>query len=495
MDQLKTLQPPNHRKERIGLIIGPILAGLMYVFLPDSLTPSARTLAAILTWVVVYWITEPIPIPITALLGTGLCVLTGLGSMKSVFSAYAHPIIFLFIGSFFLAKALTVHGLDKRFGIWLLSLRWVGMRPARIFIAMGCAVAALSMWISNTAAAALMLPIALGVLTTIRGSEEGPTKFDTGFLLLVAYGASVGGVATIIGTPPNLIGVALLSEQANIDISFGTWLVLGLPVGVFMLGVVSLYLLKLSQPPSTISDSGAMLEKQRARLGQWSRGERNAFLGFSIAVVLWIVPGILSASLGTDHAVVSWLKLHLPKELVPIIAAGLLFLLPIDFRQRTFTLTWKQAVNINWGTILLFGGGIAFGHLMVKTELAYTIGEGLVGLFGVQSVWGITAVAIVAAILLTELASNTASASMIVPVVIAIAHAADVSPLPPTLGACMGASLAFVLPVSTPPNAIVYGTGYIPINSMIRAGLVLDILGGIVIWVTLRLLCPLIGLS
>ncbi|UCE63043.1 MAG: DASS family sodium-coupled anion symporter [Nitrospirota bacterium] len=488
-------KPPDHRKERIGLVVGPVFAGLIYLLLPDTLAHEARTLAAILTWVVVYWITEPIPIPITALLGTGLCVLTGLGSMKTVFSAYAHPIIFLFIGSFFLAEALTVHGLDKRFGIWLLSLKWVGMRPVRIFIAMGCAVAALSMWISNTAAAALMLPIALGVLTTIRGPHEGPTQFDTGFLLLVAYGAGVGGVVTIIGTPPNLIGVALLSEQANIDISFGTWMALGLPLGVFMLGVVSLYLLKLSPPPSTIAGSGAMIEEQRVRLGQWSRGERNAFLGFSLAVVLWIVPGILSASLGTDHAVVSWLKLHLPKELVPIIAAGLLFLLPINFQQRTFTLTWKQAVNINWGTILLFGGGIAFGGLMVKTQLAYTIGEGLVGLFGVQSVWGLTAVAIGAAIILTELASNTAAASMLVPVVIAIAHAAGVSPLPPTLGACMGASLAFVLPVSTPPNAIVYGTGYVPITSMIRAGLILDILGGIVIWVTLRLLCPLIGLS
>lgn len=488
-------KPPDHRKERIGLIAGPIAAGLMYFLAPDALTPEARTLAAILTWVVVYWITEPIPIPITALLGTGLCVLTGLGSMKTVFSAYAHPIIFLFIGSFFLAEALTVHGLDKRFGIWLLSLKWVGLRPVRIFIAMGCAVASLSMWISNTAAAALMLPIALGVLTTIRGAQGDPTKFDTGFLLLVAYGAGVGGVATIIGTPPNLIGVALLSEQANIDISFGTWLALGLPLGILMLGVISLFLLKFSPPPSTASGTMAMLEKQRANLGQWSRGERNAFLGFSIAVTLWLVPGILSASLGTEHRVVSWLQLHLPKELVPIVAAGLLFLLPINFNQRIFTLTWKQAVNINWGTILLFGGGIAFGHLMVKTQLAYTIGESMVGFFGVQSVWGLTAVAIVTAIILTELASNTAAASMIVPVVIAIAHSANLSPLPPTLGACMGASLAFVLPVSTPPNAIVYGTGLIPITSMIRAGLILDLLGGIVIWITLRVLCPLIGLG
>lgn len=495
MDHQEIPPPSYSRKEQIGLVIGPILAGLLYVLVPDTLTPSARTLAAILSCVVVYWITEPIPIPITALLGTAMCVLLGLGSMKTVFASYAHPIIFLFIGSFFLAEALTVHGLDRRFGLWLLSIKWVGLHPVRIFIAMGCAVAGLSMWISNTAAAALMLPIALGVLRTIRGSSEGSTTFDTGFLLLVGYGAGVGGVATIIGTPPNLIGVALLGEQAGIDISFGGWLALGLPLGVLMLMVVSLMLLWLFPSPRTAHGSGAIVRDQRASLGQWSTGERHACFGFTLAVVLWLIPGILSALLGTDHPVVSWIKLHLPKEMVPVLAAGLLFLLPIDLRQRVFTLSWKQAVNINWGIILLFGGGLAFGHLMVETQLAYSIGEGLVGLFGVQSVWGLTAVAIVAAIILTELASNTAAASMIVPVVIAIAHAAAISPLPPTLGACMGASLAFVLPVSTPPNAIVYGSGLIPITSMIRAGLILDLLGGIVIWVTLRLLCPLLGLN
>ena len=484
-----------HKKAQVGLILGPILAGLLYWFLPSSVAPSARTLAAILTWVVTYWITEPIPIPITALLGSGLCVLTGLGSMKSVFSAYAHPIIFLFIGSFFLAEALVVHGLDRRFGLWIVSLKWVGSSPVRTFLALGCTVASLSMWISNTAAAALMLPIALGVLSTIRGPGEEPTGFDTGVLLLIAYGAGVGGVATIIGTPPNLIGVGLLAEQAAVSISFLTWIAIGLPLAIFMLGLVSLLLLWLYPLPTQLLHSMTTIQDQRASLGQWSRGERHACLAFGVAVFLWIVPSIISVFLGTDHELVLWFTHHLPKELVPIVAAGLLFVLPIDLGQRAFTLSWKQAVNINWGTILLFGGGIAFGQLMVKTGLAQSVGEGLVGLFGVDSLWGLTAMAIFAGIVMTELASNTAAASMIVPVVIAIAQAAEVSPLPPTLGACMGASLAFVLPVSTPPNAIVYGTGRVPITSMIRAGLMLDLVGGIAIWMTLRALCPLFGLS
>jgi len=214
-----------------------------------------------------------------------------------------------------------------------------------------------------------------------------------------------------------------------------------------------------------------------------------------LAVVLWVFPAILSIWLEADHAVVQWVRSHLPKELVPIFASGLLFLLPLNLRQGKFTLSWKEAANIHWGTILLFGGGIAFGELMVKTELAHAIGQGMVDMFGIQSVWSLTGVAILTALVLTELASNTAATSMIVPVLIAIAHTANFSPVPPVLAACMAASLAFVLPVSTPPNAIVYGTGKIPILRMVQAGLLLDVIGGVLIWCALRMLGPLLGLD
>ena len=488
-------QPIHRWKPHLGLIAGPIVAGILYFLLPASLSPPERTLSAILIWVVVYWITEPIPVPVTALLGCGLCVLTGLGSMKNVFSAYAHPIIFLFIGSFFLAEGLITHGLDRRFGLWLLSLKWVGAQPVRISLAMGGAVACLSMWISNTAAAALMLPIAMGILTTIRGAQAKTTGYEVGFLLILGYGAGIGGVATVIGTPPNLIGVGLLAEQAEISISFVTWLAIGLPLAGLMLCVMFALLLWIHPLPSTLPHFLSNLQAERAKLASWSRGEQNAFFAFSVAVILWILPGLLSAWFGSDHKAVIWLNLHLPKELVPVLAAGLLFVLPIDTENNTFTLSWKQAININWGTILLFGGGIAFGQLMVQTQLANTVGEGLVGSLGVHSLWGLTALSILAAIILTELASNTAAASMLVPVIIAIAQSAGLSPIPPTLGACMGASLAFVLPVSTPPNAIVYGTGLVPITSMVRAGLLLDLLGGIVVWGTLRIMCPILGLN
>ena len=478
-----------------GLVVAPLLAGVMYFFLPDSLSDQARILATILTWVVVMWITEPIPLPITALLGCGLCVLVGLGTMKSVFSAYAHPIIFLFIGSFFIAEALSVHGLDRRFGNWLLSMRWVGSNPIRIMMALSLAVACMSMWISNTAATAVMLPIALGILNALRQGKHEMGSFETGMLLCLAYGAGIGGVATIIGTAPNLIGVGLLAEQAHVTISFDQWFLIGLPLASVMLLMMFTILYCLHAPSNRRSFGNSSVFLNIPSSTPWTRGEQYAFGVFLLAVILWLLPAVLTMWLEPDHVVLQEIRARLPKELVPIFAAGFLFLLPLDLQQGKFTLSWKEAANIHWGTILLFGGGIAFGELMVKTELAQVIGQGMVGMFGIQSVWSLTGVAILTALVLTELVSNTAATGMLVPVIIAIAHSANFSPVPPVLAACMAASLAFVLPVSTPPNAIVYGTGKVPILRMVQAGLLLDVIGGALIWCTIRILYPFLGLE
>ncbi|HYL81977.1 MAG TPA: DASS family sodium-coupled anion symporter, partial [Candidatus Acidoferrum sp.] len=461
-----------------------------------SLSPAAHTLAAAMTWVVLYWIMEPIPLPVTALLGTAFCVMAGLGSAKTVFSSYAHPVIFLFIGSFFLAEAMAVHGVDRRFAAWMLALPWVGARPTRILLALGVIAGVISMWISNTAATALMLPIALGVLTTLRGPsahELGPYRI--GLLLILSYAATAGGMATIIGTPPNLIGVALIAQETGVSISFLTWMEVGLPLAILMLAVAWGLLLRLFPPQTRVlTGVGRHLSEQQLAIGPWTSGQVNACIAFVVAISLWIVPGVISAVLGAGSPAGTWLESRLPNELVAILAAGLLFFLPTNLRAGEFTLSWKQAADISWGTILLFGGGLAFGELMVKTGLSNALGRGFVDLFGVNQVWSLTAVSIVVAVLISEVTSNTASASMLIPVVIAIAQSAGVSPVPPALGACLGASLGFALPVSTPPNAIVYGTGMVPIRSMIRAGILFDLLGAAMIWLTLRLLCPLVGL-
>jgi sodium-dependent dicarboxylate transporter 2/3/5 len=255
------------------------------------------------------------------------------------------------------------------------------------------------------------------------------------------------------------------------------------------------FLLLWRNPPHAAEAAHAAEEISLRGTAVWTQGQINACLAFGVAVVLWIVPGVLEALLGTEHSVIVWLNTHLPNELVALLAAGLLFVLPTDLQAGVFTLNWKQASNINWGIILLFGGGLAFGELMTKTGLSDAIGTGFVTVFGTSDLWSLTAVAILAGVLISELASNTASAAMLVPLVIAIAQADGVSPVVPALGVCLGASLGFALPVSTPPNAIVYGTGLIPMQSMIRTGVIFDLIGAILIWVILRIVCPLVGLA
>lgn len=315
-------------------------------------------------------------------------------------------------------------------------------------------------------------------------------------MLMLSYEATAGGMATIVGTPPNLIGAGLIAQQTGVLISFVAWMTVGLPLAGLML-LAAWAVLTWLHPAGApmLSGLSSHLQEQRLGLGPWTSAQVNACVAFGTAVVLWVVPGLIAARWGSDSSLTLWLDAHLPNELVAILAAGLLFLLPTNLSNGERTLSWKQAAGINWSVIILFGGGLAFGDLMVKTGLSNAIGQGVVALFGSQTVWNLTAGSIVVAVLISELVSNTATASMVIPVVIAIAQSAGVSPVAPALGACLGASLGFALPVSTPPNAIVYGTGFVPIKSMLCTGLLYDLLGAALIWLTLRLLCPLLGLA
>jgi sodium-dependent dicarboxylate transporter 2/3/5 len=479
------------------LIAGPLAGGLVYLTPLPGLPSAAHALAAILIWVVLYWITEPIPLPVTALLGTAVCVLVGLGSVKTVFASYAHPIIFLLLGSFLLAEAMAAHGVDRRFATWMLSRSWIAARPARVLLAVGTMTAVISMWISNSAAAALMLPAALGICASLHGpSSNGLEKWRIALILILSYAATAGGVATIIGTPTNLIGIGLIAQQTGVSLSFLTWMVVGLPLAILLL-LLSWGLLLWMHPPQVpvLPNLAGHLRVQRVALGPWTRGQINACTVFGAAVLLWIGPGLTAAVGGPDHPASRWLNAHLPNELVALMAAGLLFMLPASRETGEPTLSWKQASKIDWGTILLFGGGLAFGDLMVRTGLAGAVGRGFVDWAGMSTLWSLTAVFIGVAVLISELISNAATAGIVVPLAIAIAQSAGVPPVPPALGACFGASLGFALPVSTPPNAIVYGTGLVPIRNMIRTGLLFDLLGAMLIWITLRLLCPVLGLT
>jgi len=485
-----------------GFVLAPV-GGVLVWLAPLAVTPRAHTLAAIMTAVVVLWITEAIPIPVTALLGAAAAVLLGVGGAKEVFASFAHPIIFLFLGSFLLAEAMTVHGLDRRLAFWVLTRPWVGERPQRILLAIGLLAAGLSLWVSNTATAAMLLPIALGILRALAQAQSdrlhttvSPASwtFGTGLMLMVAYGASVGGLGTPIGTPPNLIGKGLIADQLGRQIGFGEWMAFGLPIVIVaMIGLYALLVVLHRPDVGSLAGVGSYLAQQRAALGRMSRGERNAAIAFGTAIVLWLLPTGLTLAWG-ERPITAWYEAHLSESVAALLAAGLLFVLPVDWSSRRFTLTWSEAERIDWGTILLFGGGLALGDLMFKTGLSEAAGRGVSAALQADTLWTITALAIAMGIVLSELTSNTASATMIVPVAMAVAEGAGVSPLPPALGACLGASFGFMLPVSTPPNAIVYGSGLIPIAKMVRAGVLLDIMGFFVLWSGLRLLCPLLGL-
>lgn len=484
-------------------MLGPVIALALWA-LPLPVSPQAHALAGILAWVVIFWITEPIPIPATALLAPIAAVAAGVGSAKDVFAPFAHPVIFLFIGSFLIAEAMIVHGLDRRIAYWVLTRRVIGESPARILFAVGVLSAGISLWVSNTATTAMMLPIATGMLGALaaargdaRGGPASPSRWDysTGLMLMVAYAASVGGLGTVIGTPPNLIGKGLIAERLGVDIGFVQWMQFGIPLVVVAFAALFALLYALHPPDfGALTGVATFLARQRAALGPMGRGERNAAIAFGTAVALWLAPAGIALLWGADSAASRWYDRHIPEAVVALIGAGLLFVLPVDWPARRFTLSWDEAERIDWGTILLFGSGLALGDLMFQTGLSDAIGRGTAQALGANSLWTLTAFAIALGILLSELTSNTASATMVIPVVIAIAQGAGVSPLPPALGATLGASFGFMLPISTPPNAIVYGSGLIPIQKMIRAGVLLDLVGFAVIWTSLRLLCPLLGL-
>ena len=485
-------------RRTLGLFVGPALFLILLALPMPSLTSEGRRLAAVLSWVLVYWVSEAIPIPATALLGPVLAILLGIGEPSAVLAPFAHPIVFLFIGSFLVAEGMIVHRLNERIALTVLSVRWLVARPRRLALAMGLIPLSISMWISDSATTAMIYPILLGIIATFRVGDErsGGRRFETGLLLTISYAALIGGTGTPVGTPPNLIGLGMLEKLAGVRIFFFQWMLLAVPILLVLAGCMFAVMSLLF--PAGRLDAGPIGERVRERrrdLGPWSRGEKNALAAFLVAVGLWVTPGLVASVAGPGSDLYKACERHIPEGVASLIAALLLFFLPTDWKARKFTLSWSEAARIDWGTILLFGGGLSLGALSFSTGLADALGRGVVTWSGVSSVWGLTAVSVALAIVLTEMTSNTATASMLVPIVIALAGTLSVAPAPPVIGVCLGASMAFMLPVSTPSNAIVYGSGRVPITSMLRAGVLLDALSFIVILAGLRVLCPLLGLA
>lgn len=490
-------------RRRLGLVVGP-LAALAFYAAAAGLPLEQRRLGAVLVFVIVFWVSEAIPIPATALLGPALCVLFGVGDARAVFRPFADPIIFVFLGSFLLARAMTVNGLDRRVALGVLGARVIRGSPARIRLAAGATAFVLSMWISNTAAVAILFPIVVGVSDALDrliagenpGGQSAARSYATGLMLMVAFAASVGGIATPVGTPPNLIGLGMIENLSGRRIPFFEWMLLALPISLVLFVLLAGLMRFLHPAPRThLAGLSSTLTQMRTGIAPWGRPQTFTLVAFLTAVVLWILPGAVALVRGTQDALYGALNTRLHEGVVALLAASLLFVLPVEWRRPRGALAWKDAVKIDWGTILLFGGGLSLGSLMYSTGLAERVAHGLLSAAGGEpGLWTVTAAAALVATVVTETTSNTASASMVVPVAIAVSSAAGVSPLPPAIAATLAASMAFTLPVSTPPNAIVYGSGRVSLLAMIRAGLVFDVLAFGVVLLLLRGLAPLLGL-
>ncbi|MEM9071637.1 MAG: SLC13 family permease [Myxococcota bacterium] len=449
---------------RIGLLLAAAAFAAIW-WSPLPLEPEAHRLAAVFGAIVVLWISEALPIAVTALLIAPAMIATGVCDARAAFAPYADPLLFLFVGGFFIARSMARHGLDRRIARAVVGGRWVAGRPARIRLAFMFAGVLLSMWISNTASTAILVPILLGAADEEAGGD----------VLAVAYACSLGGLGTLVGSPPNLITARMLDEAGH-PFGFVDWMAIGLPTALLLTLMVFFLMQRLAPPKAIMSDGG---EKRRP----WSRGEKVTALAFGLAVVGWMVPGLLKAG-GLEIG--RTLSAALPGGSVALLAASVLFVFTDTEGERV--LPWNEAVKIDWGIIMLFGGGLALGKQMVETGLAEAMGRGFVAATGITELWILTIVVTVFTIFFTEVCSNTASANMIVPLVIAVAVEMDVNPVPPTLAVGLAASCAFMLPIATGPNAIAYGTGTVTQRTMMRTGLWLNLTSAAVIVVVVFLL-------
>jgi sodium-dependent dicarboxylate transporter 2/3/5 len=480
-------------RQRVGLTLAPLLfASVLLVRLP-GVSPAAHRLAAVIAAVMVLWVTEAVPMPVTALMAAGACVLLQVAPARDVFLPFADPLIFLFIGAFILARAVFFHGLDRRLAFSILALPLVGNSPTRILIAFGAVTAFISAWVANAATTAMMYAIALSIIHSLLGRGQADTVADrtyaTCLLLMTTFAASVGGLATPVGAAPNLIGLGFIRNRLERDFSFLDFCTVGAPAAVVLFLFLAVYMcLRGRVGRYQIPGGRDWFLSERDKLGAWTMGERSTVLACSVTLALWVLPAVLAVTLGSESAVYQYFENCVPEPVAAIVGAVLLFLLPGERGQRA--ITWDEAARINWGIILLFGGGLSLGVLAFKTGLAETLGRNLAAAMPVHSTLGLVSLATLTAALVSEVTSNTASANIVVPIVIVVAEAAGVDPLAPALGATLGSGLGFMLPVSTPCNAIVYGSGRVPLRSMMSYGLALDLVGVVVIIAAVHWLAP-----
>ena len=470
--------PGRSRIADVGLFLGPALAVVAWYALPGGylgdggahvvLGPGARATAATGAWMATWWLTEAIPIPATALLPIALLPTLGRMKVGAVTAPYGHPLIFLFMGGFILSLAMQRWGLHRRFA--LTALARVGSRPDALVAGFMAVTALLSMWVSNTATALMMLPVGLSVVA-LAEEEAGADRLGPALLLGIAYAASIGGTGTLIGSPPNGFFASYAEQRFGHPVAFTDWMRFALPFMLVFLPLAWWLLVRVLEPVGRRRLPGvdALVAEAKADLGRAGPGERWTLLVFGLTALAWIVRPFLARLGAAGHHPLAGLS----DAGIAMTAAALLFVLPVDWKRRVFVMDWETAARLPWGVLILFGGGLALAHAIDATGLGAFVGHALGGLKGVP-VWVLVLAVTTVVVFLTELTSNTATAATFIPILASVATTLGLDPYLLMVPVALAASCAFMLPVATPPNAIVFGSGRISMRSMARAGMVLN---------------------
>ena len=480
-------------RHKLGFFLGPIVFIIMLLLpAPEGMKPEAWSVAATTVLMAIWWITEAIPIPATALMPIIFFPFLGVMSTKKACAPYANHLIYLFMGGFFIAMAMERWNLHRRIAMHTIKL--MGTGPSRIILGFMVATAFLSMWVSNTATTMMMVPIGLAIIkSTMDISKADMTagvggegvKFGTSLMLAIAYAASIGGVGTIIGTPPNTVMVAQINQLYGQSISFAGWMALGVPLSIIMLIITWFVLTRVLFPikGDILQGKGQeVIDEELRKLGSMTKQEKMIVLVGLIVAGTWIARGFLKKTQffsGVTDASIG------------IAGSLILFALPSDFNKGEFILDWKTAVKIPWDVILLFGGGLALAGGFKATGLANYIAGQLTALQGIPMIAFILIV-VAMVIFLTEVTSNTATATLIIPIMGATAIAMAIHPFAFIVSACIAASYAFMLPVATPPNAVVFGSGAVTIPQMAKTGIWLNLIGIVLITVFVMFVMPML---
>jgi len=472
--------------KRLGFILGPLLFALTLLFFhPEGLSKEANAVLATTLWVAIWWILEVVPIAVTAMLPIILFPVSGAMKLSETTASFGHKYVFLYIGGFILAIAIERWSLHKRIALNIIQI--IGTSVSRIILGFMVATAFLSMWISNTATTVMMLPIGMAIISQLKDNpdtiEDENLIFGKALMLAIAYSASIGGMATLIGTPPNLVLAGILEDHFNIEMTFSKWMIFGLPISILLLIICWNYLTKFAFTFKQKEFPGgkAEIQKQVKQLGKISYEEKTVLIVFIITAFLWITRSFL-------------LKPLIPAiddTIIALISATVLFLLPSKTKKGTQILDWASAVKLPWGILLLFGGGLALAEGFKSSGLAVWIGS-QISLIENLPLFALLFIIILAVNFLTEITSNLATTAMLLPIIAPVALALDVHPFTLMVGITVAASCAFMLPVATPPNAVVFGSGYLKIPDMMKTGIWMNLISIILLTLITYYLLPIL---